>query len=179
MRELHKHWVSILIRGIASLLFGLIAIFIPDYGLQIIVLFFGAYAFIDGITALAVGFPSKSMLFILEGIVGILAGLFVFFYTGTAIAIFIVVVALWAIITGIVEIIASIELRKYIVNETWLMLSGVVSILFGLFVLINPVISAIAVTIIIGIYAFLFGLMLLALSQQAKDYKPRKASKKR
>src|SRR5687768_5749117 len=120
MRQLHKQANTVMIRGIISILFGLIAIFAPTIGLEIIILLFGAYAFADGVTAVVVGLRSPSFILFLEGIVGVLAGLYVLFMTQQAVLIFIFVVGIWAIVTGILEIIAAIELRKHIQNEVWM-----------------------------------------------------------
>lgn len=178
MKQLHKQSGAILIRGIIAVIFGLIAIFAPGIGLQLIVLLFGAFSFVDGLAAFFVGFGSKSFILILEGIVGILVGLYVLFMTTQAILIFILLVGIWAIATGILEVIAAIELRKHIANEIWLMFVGIVSILFGVLVFVNPMVSGIAITFVIGIYAVMFGVMLIALSQAIKSYSPVKVKAK-
>lgn len=179
MRELHKHWRGIMFRGIVAVIFGLIALFAPALGLEIIVLYFGAFAFIDGVVALLIGTKAKSPVLILEGIVGIIVGLYVFFFTLQAIGIFLLLIAIWAIASGILEIIAAVELRKFIKNEIWLLFVGIVSILFGIFVFINPVVSALAITFVIGIYAVVFGLFLIALSQKVKKLPVKKSPSKK
>ncbi len=182
MRQLHKQWSSILVRGIFAILFGLIAIMWPGIGLQVLVLLFGAYALIDGFIALFVGFPSKSFTLIIEGIIGILVGIYVFFFTIQAVEIFILVVGIWAVATGIFEIVAAVELRRHIKNEALLLITGVISILFGFMVFINPLIAGLAFTIIIGIYAIFFGILLVALAMRLKNYKassPKKVTKKK
>ena len=182
MRELHKQWSSIFVRGIFAVLFGFLAIFWPGIGLQVLVLIFGAYALIDGFIAFFIGFPAKSFALIVEGLIGILIGLFIFFYTLQAITIFILVVGVWAIATGIFELIAAVELRKYIKNELWLLFVGAVSILFGIMVFANPLVAGLAFTVVIGIYALLFGMLLIMLSLKLKNYKvssPKKKKKSR
>lgn len=180
MQGLHKQWKGILFRGIIAVIFGLIALFAPALGFQIIILYFGAFAFIDGVIAFMVGLRVKSALLILEGFVGVLIGLYIFFFTLQAAGIFLLLIALWAIGSGILEIIAAIELRKYVKNEIWLLFVGIVSILFGIFVFINPVVSALAITFVIGIYALVFGLFLIALSQRVKLLSaPRRPAKKK
>lgn len=176
MSELHKQWSSIFVRGIFAVLFGFLAMFWPGIGLQVLVLIFGAYALIDGFIAFFVGFPSKSFALVVEGLLGILVGLFVFFYTLQAIEVFLIIVGFWAIATGVFEIIAAVELRKYIKNEFWLLFTGVVSILFGIMVFMNPVMAGIAFTIVIGVYALFFGILLIALAMKLKNYAPRKVS---
>ena len=175
MNELHKQWSSIFVRGIFAILFGVLAIFWPNIGLQVLVLIFGAYALIDGFIAFFVGFPSKSFALIVEGLIGILVGLFVFFYTLQAVEVFLIVIGFWAIATGVFEVIAAVELRRYIKNEFWLLFTGIVSILFGIMVFMNPIMAGVAFTIVIGIYALFFGILLIALAMKLKNYAPRKA----
>ncbi len=178
MKQLHKQSGAILIRGIISVIFGLIAIFAPGIGLQLIVLLFGAFSFVDGLAAFFVGIGSKSFVMILEGIVGILVGLYVLFMTAQAILIFLFLIGVWAIATGVLEVIAGIELRKHIANEIWLLFVGIVSILFGILVFVNPIISGIAITFVLGVYAVMFGVMLIALSQAIKSFKPVRSKRK-
>ncbi len=180
MQALHKQWRGILFRGIIAVIFGLVALFAPALGFEIIILYFGAFAFIDGIFAFLVGLKAKSAILLLEGAVGILVGVYIFFFTLQAAGIFLLLIAIWAIGSGILEIIAAIELRKYVENEIWLLFVGIVSILFGVFVFINPIESALAITFVIGIYAVVFGLFLIALSQRVKTLSgPRKSVKKK
>lgn len=179
MRELHKHWKGILVRGVIAVLFGLIALFTPALGFEIIILYFGGFALIDGIIALFVGMKLKSATLVLEGIVGILIGLYVFFFTLQAATIFLLLIGIWAIATGILEIIAGVELRKHIKNEIWLLFVGIISIIFGIFVFVNPIISALAITFVIGIYAIVFGFFLIALAMRVKDLKPLRSSAKK
>lgn len=181
MKDLHKHWKSIFARGIISIIFGLIALFLPALGFELLVLYFGAFALIDGLIAFLVGLHANSAILIFEGIVGIIIGTYIFFFTVQALVIFLVLVAVWAMGSGILEIIAGVELRRHIKDEIWLLFVGVVSIIFGFFVFINPIISALAITFVIGIYAIIFGTFLTALAYRVKGNKPsskRVASKK-
>lgn len=178
MKQLHKQSGALLIRGIIAVLFGLIAIFAPQIGLPLIVLLFGAFSFVDGLAAFFVGLGTRSFVLILEGVVGVLVGLYILFMTAQAILIFLVLIGIWAIATGILEVIAGLELRKHIANEIWLLFVGIVSILFGVLVFVNPIISGIAITFVLGVYAVMFGVMLIALSQAVKSYKPKTAKRK-
>jgi uncharacterized membrane protein HdeD (DUF308 family) len=67
----------------------------------------------------------------------------------------------WAILTGLVEIIAAIRLREEITNEIWLGLSGIISIIFGGFVVFFPGEGAVAVSWLIGLYAIFFGIFMI------------------
>ncbi|MFI5265599.1 MAG: HdeD family acid-resistance protein [Candidatus Levyibacteriota bacterium] len=177
MWDLHKHWKSILIRGLLSVGFGLVALFMPALGFELLVLYFGAFALVDGLVAFLVGLRANSGLLVFEGIVGILVGAYVFFFTAQSLSIFLILIAVWAIASGILEILAGLELRRHIENEVWLLFIGVTSVLVGLLVLVNPVESALAITFVIGMYAVIFGLFLVALALKVKNFRP--ALKKR
>lgn len=160
------------------MVFGIVALFWPGIGFEFLVFFFAFYALIDGIIALLVGIRSKSIGFILEGIVGLLVGLFILTNTSAAIGVFLFLVALWAIITGVFEIVTAVELKNHAIDEVWLFIVGVISILFGILVFVNPVLTALAITIIIGVYAIVFGMFLTALAFTLKNT-PTKSKKSR
>jgi uncharacterized membrane protein HdeD (DUF308 family) len=127
---------------------------------------FGAYALVDGIFNLIAFFrvASHQWALLIEGVVGIIAGVITFAWPAiTAIAL-LYVIAFWAILTGIFEIIAGIRLRKVITNEWLLVAMGVVSFLFGLLILFAPGAGALAIVLWIGAYALVFGIFLLALA---------------
>lgn len=173
MNQLHKYWRSILVRGVVAIIFGLIALFMPGLTLGFLVLLIGAFFLVDGALAFFVGLFSKSGELLIEGLIGALIGVFMFFYTVQAIVVLVILIALWAILTGAAEIIAAIALRRYVAHEVWLLIAGIVSVAFGIIVFVNPVDSGIAITWVIGIYALVFGISLTALAMRVKNYKPR------
>lgn len=179
MKQFHKQWSSVFLRGVLAILFGIVAVFWPGLGLQILVLVFGAYALVDGIFAFLVGISYKSVALTLEGLVGVIIGLLIFFYTLQAAAIFVLLVGIWAVATGIFEVIAGLELRKHIGDEIFLLFVGIVSIIFGFFVFVNPIAAGLALTWVIGVYALLFGSLLVALSIRLKNYRPSSGKRKR
>lgn len=181
MRQLHKQSNTIMIRGVISVLFGLIAIFAPAIGLEILLLLFGAYAFADGILAIVVGLRSPSLLLFVEGVVGMSVGLFILFMMQQAIMVFILVIGIWAILTGILEIIAAYELRKHIADDVWMLFVGIASIIFGILVFLNPLTSALAITFVFGVYALMFGIFLLGLGQSIRNFhlSPTKSKRKK
>ena len=177
MKQLHRYWGGIMVRGIVALVFGLAALFMPGFTFETLVVVFAVFALIDGIVGFFVGLFSQSIALVLEGLLGALIGALVLMYTAQAVLIFVIVFSAWAIITGIVEIVGSFSLRKHIANEIWLLLTGVISVLFGLLIFINPVISVVAITYLIGIYAVIFGVFFIALAFKLKSYKPSKSKK--
>jgi uncharacterized membrane protein HdeD (DUF308 family) len=170
---LARYWWVLALRGVLAVLFGLFAFFIPGITLLSLVLLFGAYVLLDGIFDLvaATRSPSHHWALVLEGIVGIIAGILTFLWPGITAMVLLYLIAFWAIFTGVLEIIAGIRLRRVLSDEIWLILMGVLSLLFGLFILIFPSAGALAVVYWIGAYALLFGIMLLALAFRLRSFR--------
>lgn len=166
---LAHNWWAIALRGVAAIIFGILAFALPGVTLAVLVLLFGAYALVDGIFNVIAAVSGRSgaqswWMLLLEGLVSVAAGLVAFFMPGLTALTLVYVIAAWAIITGVLEIIAAIRLRKVISNEWWLVLSGVVSIVFGGLIAAYPGAGALALIFWIGAYAVVFGVFLLALA---------------
>ncbi len=159
---LTRKWWVIALRGILGILFGIVALVYPGITLVVLALVFGAYAFVDGIFAIgsAIGHGGREAVwYVLEGILGIAVGVATFFYPGLTAQALIYMVGLWAILTGIFEVVAGFELPF---SKDWLLaLAGAASIIFGVLVFANPVGGALAVVWLIGAYAVVFGVTLL------------------
>jgi len=167
---LTSNWWLVLLRGILAVLFGIFALASPLAAFGALVLVFGVWAFIDGIDALAMSISGwRSWQFLVAGLVGIGVGLLTFFRPGfTAMALY-AAIAAWSIARGILEIGIAVELRKAIRGEFWLVLSGVVSIVFGVLMILLPAAGVLALAWLIGIYALIFGLMMIALSVRLRS----------
>jgi uncharacterized membrane protein HdeD (DUF308 family) len=161
-------WWSMILRGIAAIAFGILAFLWPGITLTALVFLWGAYALVDGVVAIAAGVKSHGeykrwWLLLLEGLLSIVAGILAFALPGITALLLLVLIAVWAIVTGFFEIAAAIQLRKQIRGEWFLVLAGVCSILFGVLMLVNPFAGALAVVWLIGAYAVVFGALLVAL----------------
>jgi uncharacterized membrane protein HdeD (DUF308 family) len=164
--DLSRNWWTLALRGLAAVIFGILAYVWPDITFTVLVLFFGAYVLWDGIFGLIGAFRTQSdrrWPLILEGLVGIAAGLFTFFWPGAATLALLLIIGAWAIITGVFEIIAAIRLRKEIEGEWLMLISGLLSVLFGIALIVWPAAGLVAVTWLIGAYAILFGILLIVL----------------
>jgi uncharacterized membrane protein HdeD (DUF308 family) len=164
-----RHWWVFLLRGIVSALFGLAALLMPGLTLLTLVLVFGIYAIVDGVAAVFSSFNSRNTddrwwIGLLEGIVSIIAGIAALIIPGIATLTLLIVIAVWAVLTGIMQIVAAIRLRREIDNEFWLGLSGVLSLIFGIYVFLFPGAGALAVAWLIGVYAIMFGIFFIALA---------------
>jgi len=162
-------WWALLLRGIAAIAFGVLAFVWPGITLAVLVFLWGAYAFFDGVFAIAAGVKSHGesrrwWVLLLEGILGVIAGVLAFVIPGITALVLLMLIAAWAIVTGIFEIVAAIQMRKYIKGEWLLILAGIASILFGLLLFLSPGAGALAVVWLIGAYAIVFGVILIALS---------------
>jgi uncharacterized membrane protein HdeD (DUF308 family) len=158
---LARNWWLLLIRGILAILFGLVAFAWPTLTLITLVLLYGAYAFVDGLGAIWVGGKSRAWGLLVFGLLGVIVGVYTFFYPGiTAIAL-LYVIAAWAFVRGIFEIIMAIQLRKEINYEWALIVSGVISIIFGIVLVANPGAGALALVVVIGAFALMFGVMMI------------------
>jgi uncharacterized membrane protein HdeD (DUF308 family) len=170
---LKRGWWLLVLRGVCAVLFGILTFMWPNITLTVLVLFFGAYALVNGIFTLGVAFkapsgmPGKGTMIFL-GILGVAAGILTFFYPGITALSLLVVIAWWAIITGIFEIATAIKLRKEISNEWLLILSGALSVAFGVLCIAMPNAGALSITWLIGAYALVFGILLLTLAIRLK-----------
>jgi uncharacterized membrane protein HdeD (DUF308 family) len=156
-----RNWWVLLFRGILAVLFGIMAFAWPSLTLLTLILLYGAYALVDGLTAIWVGATSRAWSLLFPSIFGVVVGLYAFFYPGLTAIVLLYLIAAWAIVRGIFEVITAIKLRKEISNEWMLILSGIISIVFGVVLVINPRGGALAMIFIIGAYAFIFGLMMI------------------
>lgn len=168
-----NNWWFWAIRGVFAIIFGVLAIVFPGDALQALVYIFGAYALIDGVVGVYNSLANRTTNWgwhLVEGIVGIIAGIVAFalpVLTGLTI---LLVIGFWAVATGIMQMIAAWRLRKEIDNEIWLGLAGLMSIIFGIFIFINPLAGALATAMIIGIYSILFGIFFIALAIRFRGY---------
>jgi uncharacterized membrane protein HdeD (DUF308 family) len=163
-----RSWWLLLIRGIVAVLFGLMAFMWPGLTLITLVLLYGAYAFVDGLTAIWVSVSSRAWGLLLFGILGVLVGLYAFFFPGiTAIAL-LYLIAAWAFIRGLFEIATAIQMRKEISNEWALILSGIIAIIFAIVLVANPSAGALAMVLVIGGFAIVFGIMMFILAFRIK-----------
>lgn len=172
---LGRNWWLLALRGILAIIFGLIILFAPDTSLLVLVLFFGGFALADGIFSIIAGaYAPKEFKrwwwLIIGGILSILLGIVSFFYPlATAFGILIWLAA-WAIVIGVTQIISAIRLRKEIEGEVWLILGGILSVLFGIFAFVYPWAGILAVTLTIGIYAIAFGIIMLIAAFRVRKF---------
>jgi uncharacterized membrane protein HdeD (DUF308 family) len=174
LHALAKNWWLLLLRGIAAIAFGVLALAWPGLTLLTLILLYGAYALADGvlsiIAAITGSAPAGRWWLAIVGLVGIAVGALTFMLPGMTALILLLTMGGWAIATGIFQIIGAIRLRKEIDNEWLLILSGVISIFFGLGVIVYPGAGALALIWVIGTYAIIAGILYTGLAFRLKKH---------
>jgi len=167
LAQLIRNWWVVALRGVFAIVFGILAFLWPAIALVTLVLLFGIYALADGICAVItavthrIGVPRWWGLF--AGIISIIAGILVFTWPGITAMALLYLIAAWAIVTGIFEIFAAVELRRELSHEWLLILSGIVSVAFGVLVTANPGAGALSIIWLISLYAVIMGVLLVVL----------------
>jgi uncharacterized membrane protein HdeD (DUF308 family) len=164
----------LIVRGIVGVVFGLVAFAGPGITIAALVVIFGLYAIIDGVTNLILGLNrrpihGRAWATAIQGIVGIVAGVLAFIWPGVTALALVIVIGAWAIVTGLFEIAAAIKLRKEITGEWMLALSGLLSLVFGVLVFAFPDAGAVGIAWVLGAYAMAGGVVLIALGVRLRS----------
>jgi uncharacterized membrane protein HdeD (DUF308 family) len=172
---LSRYWWSTLLRGVLWMLFGIFAIFQPGISLLVLTLLFGAVALVDGIASIGTAIAGRTTheswwILLLAGIAALGVGLLTLINPQITASVLLIYIAAWAIVTGLLEIAASIRLRKEIRGEFWVALAGLVSVAFGVFLLARPGIGALSLLWAIAFYAIVFGMVQVVMAFEARGY---------
>jgi len=164
----------LIVRGIVSVVIGIVAFVFPGVTIAALVVIFGIYAVIDGVTNLMIGLTRRAghgspWLHALQGVAGIGAGVLTFVWPGVTALALIFFMGAWAIVTGALELVAAIKLRKEIHGEWLLALSGLLSIAFGLLLLLFPFAGAVGISWVLATYAMVGGFVLIALGVRLRS----------
>lgn len=166
---LTRNWWLLALRGLAAVLFGVLAFVWPGITLLTLIIFFSAYALVNGVMLLVLAakapndFPRFTGL-ILPGLFSVAAGVIAFLLPGITALALLMLIAAWATVSGILEIVAAVRLRKVIANEWLLMLAGMASVAFGVLMVIWPGAGALALLWCIASFSIVFGVLLVALA---------------
>ena len=177
---LAQNWWAMALRGVFAILFGLVALFVTGPTILSLVLFFSAYMLVDGVFGIIAAVRAARQgerwgLLILEGLSNIAVGAIAFLMPGLTVIAFVLLLAAWSLVSGGLMLAAAFRLSKEH-GRWWLALAGIVSILFGISLVIAPVIGAVVLTWWLGAYALAFGIALLVLAfrlRARKDDIPR------
>jgi uncharacterized membrane protein HdeD (DUF308 family) len=162
-----RNWWALALRGALAVLFGVLAFVMPGLTVAFLIALFGAYALIDGVLAIVAGVKAAEHherfgSLLLRGILGIAAGIVAFIFPGPTAVVLTLMIAAWAIVTGVLEIVAAVHLHR--AHGEWLLIvNGALSVLFGLLLVIVPAIGILTLVWIIGGYAIVSGIIMLML----------------
>ena len=163
-----RNWWALALRGVLAMLFGVIAFVLPGVTLAVLIALFGAYALVDGFLSIVAGVKAAehherfgSLLW--RGIVGIAAGLAALALPAVTAIVLTLIIGVWAIVTGVLEIVAAVHLHR--AHGEWLLImNGVLSVVFGLALVVAPGFGLLTLVWIVGGYAIFFGLIMLTLA---------------
>ena len=169
VKTLAKAWWVVALRGVLGILFGIGAFIWPGITVLVLIAFFGAYMFVDGAIALwqAIQFRhdrERWPMLLLEAVLGLAVGAITFFVPGVVAVAWLYLIATWAIVTGILEIVLAIRLRTAIKGEVFVILTGILSIALGVALFLMPLAGLVAWVWLIGAYSIVFGVLLLGLA---------------
>lgn len=178
---LAESWWAVGLRGILGILFGLICLLTPGLAVEVFVILFAAYMLVDGVFAIVGGIKAARNgerwgLLILEGIVDLAAGLVAVLWPAITLVALVWLIAIWAVVTGALMLAGAFSLNLDH-GRWWLALGGIASIIFGILLVIEPLIGAVVLTLWIGAYALVFGIFLLILAFQLHSKQEERARK--
>jgi uncharacterized membrane protein HdeD (DUF308 family) len=165
-----RDWWVFAIRGVAAILFGVLAFAWPEKTLQVLVILFGAYVLVDGVAlliALAQGDAlarRHAWAVGIMGVLGIAAGIVTFLWPDVTALSLLYIVAIWAVATGMFQVVTAIALRRELDNELWMAIGGIASIVFGVLLILFPAEGLISLVWLVGIWAVVFGVSSLGLA---------------
>lgn len=156
---LAKNWAWVLVRGVFTIIFGAMAVFWPGITLYALIILFGAYAIVDGVTAIVMG-TRRSYgrgFLITMGVLGIVAGLIALLWPDISALALLYVIALWAIVTGIGSIVSGFGVSRDAGGRWLFIISGLAGVVLGILLLVNPEEGAVALVVTIGFFAIIWG----------------------
>jgi uncharacterized membrane protein HdeD (DUF308 family) len=164
---LARNWLSVVLRGAAALLFGLLTLFLPGFSLLALVFAFAGYALADGVLAILSAVRQRHSeprwVYLLEGVFGLAVAVLTFLWPGLTLLSLLYVIAARALVAGVLQILAALRLRKVITTEWLMATSGALSIAIALLIVLSPGVGLLTMALWIGAYALLFGGAFLAL----------------
>jgi uncharacterized membrane protein HdeD (DUF308 family) len=173
-----RNWWLFVLRGVAAIVFGIIAIVYPDVTITALAIVFGIYAIVDSIGSFASAIGHRGAdgwhraAHALEGVVALVAGVLALVLPDLTALALVALIGIWAILSGVVEIMAAIRLRRVIDTEWLLGISGLLSIIAGIVILVWPDAGAVAISWLIGTYAIVFGVVFVWLGFNLRRFGP-------
>jgi uncharacterized membrane protein HdeD (DUF308 family) len=176
IESLARNWWALAVRGVASIVFGILTLLWPGITLWLLVIFFGSYLLVDGVFAIVTGWRAAQRHrrwwpFVLEGVVDIIAGAVALLLPGLALLGFLYLIAAWAILSGIALLAAALRLQRAH-GEATLVIGGLLSLAWGIVVIVWPIAGEVTLALWIGGYALLFGIFMLTFALSLRRRQP-------
>lgn len=163
-------------RGVAAVLFGVVALIWPGLTLTVLIIVYGAYALVDGVFAIVAGLRAGGgthrWLLLAEGALGVLVGLIAVFLPGISAVLLLYIIAFWAVFGGLLRIVGAVLLRREIDNEWTMALSGALWVLLGIVLFVLPGAGLLSLAWLIGIFALGAGITLIVLAFRVRGQSP-------
>lgn len=172
---LGRNWWVLLLRGIAAIIFSLLAWFQPAITLAALIMLFGIYTLADGILTTWMAIAGRKSndhwwLLLLSGLLSIAVGILTFMMPDLTALVLLVYIAVWAIVTGIMQIVVAIRIRKEVTGEWLLALGGIISVVFGFFLIAQPAAGALSLLWVIAGYVFVIGILMVIFSFKIRRF---------
>lgn len=172
---LFDKWWVLLLRGLVSIAFAVLIWMQPAITLKAMIILFGAFALVDGVLGVWSAFSSRKdrnnwWVLMLWGLVGIGIGIITFVAPAVTALALLFYIAIWAIVTGVLEIIAAVRLRKEIQGEWLLGLAGLLSLVFGILLIMHPGAGVLAVLWLVAAYALILGVLMVILAFKVRGW---------
>lgn len=172
-KKSNKAWGAILLRGIVAIIFAMLAFFWTGLSLEMLIIILGIYLLLEALLSfIATGVLAKEhgkwWLMLLNGLFSLIVAILVFSYPGITLLILVYLVGIWALITGLVEFIASFTAPWAEEAKVAVGVAGVISVILGLIILFNPAISIVVMMWLVGIYLLVFGISMVAFAIRLK-----------
>jgi uncharacterized membrane protein HdeD (DUF308 family) len=166
---LARNWWALALRGVLAILFGVLALRAPGAALVGLVWLFGVYALLDGVAAILSAISHRKQVsnwwvVMIEGACGIATGVLAFISSGLVALALVTLIAAWALVTGVLEMVAAVRLRQEIEGEWMLFLAGLASAIVGVILALFPRVGALVLIWLIAAYSILFGVLMIALA---------------
>jgi uncharacterized membrane protein HdeD (DUF308 family) len=162
LEAMTRNWGAIALRGVIAVLLGVIAIVWPGPTVAVLVILLGAFALVEGVTNILAGVRAREVWAVAEGIISVIVGIVIVVWPAITALALLYLVAAWAILTGILRIVAAIQLRRVIRNEWLLAGSGLASVIFGVIAAVFPGAGILALIWLLGAWLIVLGVILIA-----------------
>ncbi|AKU97050.1 putative membrane protein [Labilithrix luteola] len=179
-----RSWWSFVLRGLAAIIFGILAFVVPGPTLGFLIVLFAIYALVEGVFGVAgaikeIRSEGRSLLLLVNGLVSIAAGIIALAAPRLTAVALLYVIAFWAFVTGAIELVTAIRLRREVEGEWVMGLAGLLSILFGILLVMAPRVGALVMVFQIGFYAIVFGCALVGVGYRLRHWQTQLGSRRR